>query len=106
MQGGRRAAKNIAARPEGPAHPGLPATRTRGPWPPSAAGRRWPSCPSGSASTGTLGWLAWLVLHLVYLVGFHNRVSVLTNWAWNYLTWDRSNRVIIGLDEGDEKPAD
>ena len=40
----------------------------------------------------------------MYLVGFHNRVSVLTSWAWNYVTWDRANRVIIGLDRVDEKP--
>ena len=60
--------------------------------------------PLGLRVDGTLGWLAWLVLHLVYLVGFRNRLSVLTSWAWNYVTWDRSNRVIIGLDEVDEKP--
>jgi NADH dehydrogenase len=45
---------------------------------------------------GTPGWLAWLGLHLVYLVGFRNRASVLLNWAWNYLTWDRGPRLIFG----------
>ena len=44
---------------------------------------------------GPLAWLAWLGLHLVYLVGARNRVSVLTNWAWNYLTWDRGPRLIL-----------
>ena len=38
---------------------------------------------------GSVAWLAWLVLHLWMLIGFRNRVSVLVNWAWNYLTWDR-----------------
>ncbi|MBA2283521.1 MAG: NAD(P)/FAD-dependent oxidoreductase [Acidimicrobiia bacterium] len=45
---------------------------------------------------GTLGWLAWLGLHLLYLIGFRNRLSVLLNWAWNYATWDRGPRLIFG----------
>ncbi len=44
---------------------------------------------------GGLGWLAWLGLHLVLLVGKRNRASVLLNWAWNYLTWDRGPRLIL-----------
>ena len=44
---------------------------------------------------GGLAWLAWLGLHLVYLLGVRNRLSVLTNWAWNYLTWDRGPRLIL-----------
>jgi NADH:ubiquinone reductase (H+-translocating) len=44
---------------------------------------------------GTLGWLSWLGLHLAFLVGFRNRVVVFVNWAWNYLNWDRGNRVIV-----------
>lgn len=55
--------------------------------------------PGGLNFTGTLGWLAWLGVHLVFLVGFRNRVAVLLNWAWNYLTWDRASRVI--LESGD-----
>jgi NADH dehydrogenase len=46
------------------------------------------------ALTGRLAWLAWLGLHLVMLLGFRNRLSVLINWAWNYLTYDRSVRII------------
>lgn len=45
---------------------------------------------------GTPGWVSWLGLHLVYLIGFRNRASVLLNWAWNYLTWDRGPRLIFG----------
>jgi NADH dehydrogenase len=47
---------------------------------------------------GTPGWLAWLGLHLVYLIGFRNRASVLLNWAWNYVTYDRGPRLIFGQD--------
>ncbi len=51
--------------------------------------------PFGIRFGGTLGWLAWLALHLVFLIGFRNRVVVLVNWAWNYLKWDRGNRIIV-----------
>lgn len=46
--------------------------------------------------SGTIGWFAWLALHLVTLIGFRNRLSVLLNWAWNYFTWDRGPRLIFG----------
>ena len=59
--------------------------------------------PGGLKFRGTLGWLAWLGVHLVFLVGFRNRVVVLINWAWNYLTWDRAARVI--LDDGSRTPT-
>ncbi|HPU40287.1 MAG TPA: NAD(P)/FAD-dependent oxidoreductase, partial [Microthrixaceae bacterium] len=49
--------------------------------------------------SGTLGWLAWLGLHLIMLIGFRNRVNVLVNWAWSYVTYDRASRLIVGDDE-------
>jgi NADH:ubiquinone reductase (H+-translocating) len=52
--------------------------------------------PLGIRFTGSLAWLAWLVLHIWFLIGFRNRLSVLLNWAWNYLTWDRAARVVMG----------
>jgi NADH dehydrogenase len=51
--------------------------------------------PGGIHLTGGVAWLAWLGLHLVYLLGVRNRVSVFVNWAWNYLTWDRGPRLIL-----------
>jgi NADH dehydrogenase len=51
---------------------------------------------------GTLAWLAWLGLHIIELIGFRNRLSVLLNWAWNYFTWDRGPRLILEPDaDGD-----
>ena len=44
---------------------------------------------------GTLGWLAWLGLHLVYLIGFRNRLRVLLNWMWRYLDWPSGPRLIV-----------
>ena len=45
--------------------------------------------------SGYLAWLAWLVLHLLTLMGFRNRLNVLVNWMWEYLTYDRSVRIIL-----------
>jgi NADH dehydrogenase len=45
---------------------------------------------------GLIAWWAWLVVHIVMLIGFRNRLVVLVNWAWNYLTYDRGLRAIIG----------
>jgi NADH dehydrogenase len=58
--------------------------------------------PFGLRIYGRLGWLAWLGLHLLYLIGFRNRLAVLLNWAWNYLTYDRGARALL---EGTEAPV-
>ena len=52
--------------------------------------------PNGLKLRGTAAWLAWLALHIVFLLGFRNRVAVLVNWAWRYLWWRRGTRVIAG----------
>ena len=49
---------------------------------------------NGWRLSGPIGWLAWLGLHLLYLMGFRNRVDVFVDWAWNYLTFDRSSRIL------------
>ena len=48
---------------------------------------------------GFPAWVLWLTLHLVELIGFRNRASVLVDWGWNYLTYDRGARIIVELDE-------
>lgn len=45
--------------------------------------------------SGFVAWLGWLFLHLITLLGFRNRISVFVNWVWNYLTYDRSVRLIL-----------
>ncbi len=50
--------------------------------------------PIGLRLWGPIGWAAWLGLHIVYLIGFRNRVNVLVNWSWNYLTYDHGSRLI------------
>jgi len=46
--------------------------------------------------SGLPAWLAWLLVHIVFLIGFRNRLLVLFEWAWAYLTWHRGARLITG----------
>lgn len=62
--------------------------------------------PSGRRLSGPIGWIAWLGLHLVMLIGFRNRANVLTNWAWNYVTYDRGSRVIVHAAEPAARPSE
>ena len=49
---------------------------------------------------GFFAWLAWLFIHLLFLVGFRNKISVLVNWAYSYLAFRRSTRLIVGAESG------
>jgi len=44
--------------------------------------------------SGYLGWLLWLFVHILFLIGFRNRLSVMMQWAASYLTYQRSVRLI------------
>jgi NADH dehydrogenase len=46
--------------------------------------------------TGGLAWWFWLLLHIMYLAGFRNRLSVLVEWAYSYFTYERGARLITG----------
>lgn len=46
--------------------------------------------------SGMLGWLAWLFIHILFLIGFRNRVIVLLQWTWAWFTYGRSARLITG----------
>lgn len=48
--------------------------------------------------SGFIAWAAWLFIHLIYLIGYRNRFSVLLNWAWQYLSWQSGARLITGSD--------
>jgi len=43
---------------------------------------------------GLIGWLTWLFVHLMYIIGFRNRLVVLIGWAWDYFRYDRPIRLI------------
>jgi NADH dehydrogenase len=48
--------------------------------------------------SGYPAWVAWLFVHLVFLVGFRNKLSVFTQWVYSYLTYKRGARIITGID--------
>ena len=56
-------------------------------WPGSAQAHR-------QRARRTVSWLFWLFIHVYFLIGFRNRLMVMTDWAWAYLTFKRSARVI------------
>ncbi len=97
MQGGRHVARQIVRLAEGrPVEP----FRYRDKGTMATIGRRAAvaELPGGIRLRGGPAWLAWLGLHLVFLVGKRNRASVLLNWAWNYVTWDRGPRLVLRPD--------
>jgi NADH dehydrogenase len=92
MQGGRFAARAIertlAGRARGRFHyvdKGIMATIGRS---------RAVAQPFGFKLSGFVAWLAWLVVHIWYLIGFRNRLIVMFEWFWAYLTYKRGARLI------------
>ena len=53
----------------------------------------------GIRFSGLVAWCLWSVVHVLFLVGFRNRVSVLLSWIWNYLVSSRGARLITGKTE-------
>ncbi|MEZ5416868.1 MAG: NAD(P)/FAD-dependent oxidoreductase [Vicinamibacterales bacterium] len=94
MQSGRRAARNILARIAG--RPTSPFTY-RDPGAMATIGRARAVADLGWVRlTGYPAWLAWLFLHLVFLIGFKNRMVVLVQWLVAYVTRQRGVRLITG----------
>lgn len=46
--------------------------------------------------SGLWGWLAWLFVHLLFLIGFKNKLIVMLQWTWSYVTFKRGARLITG----------
>lgn len=57
---------------------------------------------------GFFAWTVWMFVHLMSIIGFRNRLVVLSNWIWNYFTYDRGTRLIIRTfyRKKDFKPSD
>jgi NADH:ubiquinone reductase (H+-translocating) len=47
--------------------------------------------------SGLFAWLAWLLVHLIFLIGFRNRLAVLLQWAYSYFAYKRGARIITSL---------
>jgi NADH dehydrogenase len=94
MQEGRHVAKNIALelrqKPREPFH-----YRDKGTM--ATIGRGAAIADLGRFHfSGFIAWMMWLFVHLMYLVGFRNRLLVLIEWGWAYFTYQRSARLITG----------
>jgi NADH:ubiquinone reductase (H+-translocating) len=92
MQQGRHAARNVLRQLEGqPRQPfryvdkGMLATIGRG----AAVAHVGPF-----KASGHFAWLLWLFVHILFLIGFRNRILVMLQWAWSYVTFDRGARLI------------
>ncbi len=49
--------------------------------------------------SGMPAWFTWLVVHIFFLIGFRNRLAVMSSWMWTYFTFTRSARLITGSQE-------
>ncbi len=102
MQQGKLAARNILATIAGRPRATF---RYRDYGTMATIGRRRAICALGPFRlSGFVAWLAWLFVHLMALVGFHNRLAVFREWLWSYFTSDRSARLITGLRQSTDKP--
>ncbi len=49
---------------------------------------------AGRHMAGALAWWTWLLVHIMYLAGFRNRLSVLLEWGYSFFTYERGARLI------------
>jgi NADH dehydrogenase len=94
MQSGPRAAKNIIRLIEGRMTKPF-RYRNKGDLATIGRHRAIAQFPSLEA-WGTPAWWLWLFIHIMYLAGFRNRLSVLIEWAYSYFTYQRGARLIGG----------
>ncbi|MEY2518334.1 MAG: hypothetical protein QOF24_93 [Verrucomicrobiota bacterium] len=54
--------------------------------------------------SGLPAWLVWLFIHIIFLVGFRNRIAVLIQWAWSYITFNKGARLITRNFQAETRP--
>ena len=54
--------------------------------------------------SGYFAWLAWALVHILFLIGFRNRIAVLVDWIWSYYTQRRGARILWGVDASEAAP--
>ncbi|MBV8207956.1 MAG: NAD(P)/FAD-dependent oxidoreductase, partial [Acidobacteria bacterium] len=97
IQQGRWAAKNIWRRIQGEATQGF-IYHDKGSL--ATIGRSAAVAEIGAAHfSGAIAWVLWLLVHILYLIGFRNRLLVMIDWAWAYFTRGRGIRLITGSTE-------
>jgi len=58
----------------------------------------------GTRLTGFFAWLAWLFVHLLFLIGFRNKLSVVFDWFYSYIAFKRGSRLIVGTPDQSSAP--
>ncbi|MBL0218618.1 MAG: NAD(P)/FAD-dependent oxidoreductase [Myxococcales bacterium] len=98
LQGGKHVGKIIAAEARGAAKPAnRPAFRYHDKGNMATIGRASAVVATKRFSiSGLTAWLLWWVVHIMFLVGFKNRLLVMFHWGWNWLTFTRGARLITG----------
>ncbi|WP_426750294.1 NAD(P)/FAD-dependent oxidoreductase [Myxococcus sp. Y35] len=96
IQSGKLAARNITRSVEGKPRE---AFRYRDKGSMATIGKHRAIAQTGALKlTGFIAWLAWLFIHVLYLIGFKNRVTVFLEWTWSYLFSKRGARLITQQD--------
>jgi len=54
--------------------------------------------------SGLPAWIVWLFIHIIFLVGFRNRIAVLIQWAWSYVTFNKGARLITRNFQAETRP--
>ena len=54
--------------------------------------------------SGLPAWLVWLFIHIIFLVGFRNRIAVLIQWAWSYISFNKGARLITRNFQAETRP--
>jgi NADH dehydrogenase len=97
LQGGKHAAKLIIAEVRGRAASPRPAFRYHDKGNMATIGRASAVVATKRVAIhGLFAWLMWWAVHIMFLVGFRNRVFVMLSWAWSWLTFTRGARLITG----------
>ena len=95
IQEGRHAAANVVRRLRGEPLRGF-RYRDKGSFATIGRGAAVGGLPGGLTLSGFVAWIAWLAIHIYFLIGFRNRVIVILQWAYSYLTFRRGARLITG----------
>ena len=60
---------------------------------------------NGRLLSGLLGWMSWGLVHVMFLVGYRNKITVMLEWVWSYFVYERGARLITGSSQVKVKKA-
>ena len=102
MQQGRYVGRAIRARVEGRENPRPFKYFNKGNL--ATIGRSYAIADFGFARvSGFIAWVLWLGVHILYLIGFRNRLLVMLQWAWEYFTYEHGARIITPMAKPEQR---